>query len=245
MMTLYERFHGLRQWDTSMEEYTTEFLNLSIHVGLNETDEQLTARYVSGLKISIRDEMGIAHLSNLKDAYQLALMVEELVLRFVLRRPVSNRFNNTSNQRESAESSGVRTNNLNELRQPQKSKKLKIRSDTIFSALESIVEARCLVHFSMGADYKDEAWYNVLPIDACYILLVNLGYMTAICNLRRTWKKLVVFGKPISEATWISENELKRVDPGIYEHYAVVFSSGTEFSNLGKTDAGQRLLGNS
>ncbi|KAI5664903.1 hypothetical protein M9H77_24226 [Catharanthus roseus] len=56
------RFHGFRQRDMSAEEYTTEFYTLSIRVGLNGTDEQLIARYVYGVKISIRDEMGLCVL---------------------------------------------------------------------------------------------------------------------------------------------------------------------------------------
>ncbi|KAI5656682.1 hypothetical protein M9H77_25475 [Catharanthus roseus] len=59
--------------------------------------------------ISIRDEMGIVRLSNLEDAYQ----IEERALRFGPRRPVSNHFNDTSNQRGSPENCGVRTKNLN------------------------------------------------------------------------------------------------------------------------------------
>ncbi|GJS88715.1 RNA-directed DNA polymerase [Tanacetum coccineum] len=33
------------------------------------------------------------------------------------------------------------------------------------------VTHRCLVHFSIGNKYADELWYEVIPMDACYILL--------------------------------------------------------------------------
>lgn len=42
---------------------------------LAKTDE-LTTRYVYGSKITIRVKMGVVRLSNLKDVYQLTLMVE-------------------------------------------------------------------------------------------------------------------------------------------------------------------------
>lgn len=84
----------------SVEEYTTKFYNLSICMGLNEIDEQLITKYVSGLKISIQDEMRIVRLSNLDDAYQHALMAKQHVLRYGQRWLVSKCFNNTSNQQE-------------------------------------------------------------------------------------------------------------------------------------------------
>ncbi|KAF8413507.1 hypothetical protein HHK36_001497 [Tetracentron sinense] len=63
--------------EKSVYDYTAEFNNLSMRVGLNETNEQLTVRYISGLKIAICDEMGIIRVSNLEDAYQYALRAEE------------------------------------------------------------------------------------------------------------------------------------------------------------------------
>ena len=33
------------------------------------------------------------------------------------------------------------------------------------------VSKRCLVHFSIGKKYKDEVWCEVIPMDACHILL--------------------------------------------------------------------------
>ncbi|CAL9028321.1 unnamed protein product [Prunus brigantina] len=73
-MELYERFHNLKQRDMSVEEYTSEFNNLSIRVGLNEINEHMTSYYLSGLNQTIRDEMGVVCLFNLEDAQQYALM---------------------------------------------------------------------------------------------------------------------------------------------------------------------------
>ncbi|XP_021817152.1 uncharacterized protein LOC110759412 [Prunus avium] len=88
-MELYERFHNLKQQDMSVEEYTSEFNNLSIRVGLNETNEQMTSRYLSGLNQTIRDEMGVVRLFNLEDARQYALMAERRLSRRGGKRAVS------------------------------------------------------------------------------------------------------------------------------------------------------------
>ena len=36
---------------------------------------------------------------------------------------------------------------------------------------EVIVDKRCLVSFTIGKIYKDEIWCDVIPMDACHILL--------------------------------------------------------------------------
>ncbi|CAL2249473.1 unnamed protein product [Prunus armeniaca] len=88
-MELYEQFHNLKQRDMSVEEYTSEFNNLSIRVGLNETNEQMTSRYLSGLNQTIRDKMGVVRLFNLEDARQYALMAERRLSRRGGKRAVS------------------------------------------------------------------------------------------------------------------------------------------------------------
>jgi hypothetical protein len=56
-----------------VEAYSSEFNNLSIRVGLDETNEQLTVRYLLGLSSLVQDEIGVVRLTNLEDAGQLAL----------------------------------------------------------------------------------------------------------------------------------------------------------------------------
>lgn len=70
-MDLYEKFHNV-SWKS-----TSEFKNISLRVGLNESNEQMTSRYLAGLNQSIRDEMGLVHLFNQEDARQYALMTEK------------------------------------------------------------------------------------------------------------------------------------------------------------------------
>lgn len=76
-MEFYEKFHSLKQKGMAVEEYTSKFNNLSIWVGLNETNEQMTSQYLSGLNQNVRDEMGVVRLFNLEDARQYALMAEK------------------------------------------------------------------------------------------------------------------------------------------------------------------------
>ncbi|XP_020084894.1 uncharacterized protein LOC109707772 [Ananas comosus] len=90
-MELYEKFHSLKQRSMSVDEYTSEFNNLSIRVGLSESNEQLTSRYLSGLNQAIRDEIGVARLFSLEDARQYALMAEKRVLRYGGRKPMVGR----------------------------------------------------------------------------------------------------------------------------------------------------------
>ena len=54
-----------------------EINNLSIHVGLSKSNEQMAFRYLAGLNPSIRDEMGVVRLYNIEDARQYALSAEK------------------------------------------------------------------------------------------------------------------------------------------------------------------------
>ena len=79
-MELYEKFHSLKDRGMTVREYTSEFINFSIRVGLTESNEQLTSQYLSGLKQSIRDEVGVVRLCNWK--------VHILVLDFFFKVPI-------------------------------------------------------------------------------------------------------------------------------------------------------------
>ncbi|KAK2981968.1 hypothetical protein RJ640_019188 [Escallonia rubra] len=62
-MDLYEQFHGLRQWQSSVKDHTSELNNLSQIARLKETDEQVNVRYLSALRV-VPDEMRMHRLSN-------------------------------------------------------------------------------------------------------------------------------------------------------------------------------------
>ncbi|MBA0655913.1 hypothetical protein Goklo_008334 [Gossypium klotzschianum] len=99
----YMKFHpgGLYvvfqlQFDKSVDHYATEFSNLFISVGLNETTDQLRARYLVSLDLSIRDELGMVCVYNLEDARCYDLQAEKRVLLYVARRPLSSRVDGVS-----------------------------------------------------------------------------------------------------------------------------------------------------
>ncbi|KAL3510292.1 hypothetical protein ACH5RR_029693 [Cinchona calisaya] len=102
MMTVCEKFHGLKQWEMKVEEYTEEFFNFSLRVGLNETYEQLASRYLIGLNITVRHEMGINCPSNLDDAIQMESQAKDCVPHYGPRQPIISRANSVTNKRRAA-----------------------------------------------------------------------------------------------------------------------------------------------
>ncbi|MBA0743550.1 hypothetical protein Gogos_006216 [Gossypium gossypioides] len=84
------------QFDKSVDHYATEFSNLFIRVGLNETIDQRRARYLVSLDISIGDELGMVCVYNLGDARCYDLQAEKRVLLYGARRPLSSRVDGVS-----------------------------------------------------------------------------------------------------------------------------------------------------
>ncbi|KAL9678697.1 hypothetical protein QQ045_016546 [Rhodiola kirilowii] len=62
----------------SVIEYTTESLRLSKRNELKETENQKVARYISGLKVSIQEKMGLQTVWSVAAASSLALKVESM-----------------------------------------------------------------------------------------------------------------------------------------------------------------------
>jgi hypothetical protein len=65
IQSLYKSLHNLRQTG-SVEEYAEAFYQLIARVDLNESEEQLVAKFVSGLKTHIQDIMPSYMLDNLR-----------------------------------------------------------------------------------------------------------------------------------------------------------------------------------
>ena len=61
MQSLYKQLHNLRQHG-SVEEYTEAFYQLVARVDLNESEEQMVARFLSGLKPPIQDALSLHQL---------------------------------------------------------------------------------------------------------------------------------------------------------------------------------------
>ncbi|KAK0592440.1 hypothetical protein LWI29_019234 [Acer saccharum] len=67
--TSFSQFNNLRQESKSVQDYTEEFYKLMARNVTQEIEEQLVARYVGGLRISIRDELEVHQLWKVADAY--------------------------------------------------------------------------------------------------------------------------------------------------------------------------------
>ena len=81
---LYKDLHNLRQ-EGSVEKYMETFHQLVVRVDLNESGEQMVARYLSGLKPSIQDVLSLQSLWNVLEAYNRVLLVEKQQTRPALR----------------------------------------------------------------------------------------------------------------------------------------------------------------
>jgi hypothetical protein len=65
----------------TMKEYTKEFYRLDIRTGKREKDDENVSRYINGLRYEIQDEINMVTVRTMKDAYQIALKVEEKLAR--------------------------------------------------------------------------------------------------------------------------------------------------------------------
>ncbi|GLT54896.1 hypothetical protein SLA2020_280550 [Shorea laevis] len=74
---LFQRLHTLRQGVRSIDDYTEEFYQLVARNDLSETEEQLVARYLGGLRQSLQDVLSLHSLWTVSEAYQRALTVEK------------------------------------------------------------------------------------------------------------------------------------------------------------------------
>ena len=80
-LNLFRQLQNLRQKGVSVKEYIEEFYKLSIRAGHVEENVEKIARYINGLRYDIQDEINLLSLKTIEDAYQVALKVEEKMLR--------------------------------------------------------------------------------------------------------------------------------------------------------------------
>lgn len=70
--TLYQQLQGLIQGTRSIDEYTLEFYRLVARNQLRETEEQLVARYLHGLRPQIQDALHVHTIQNVAEAQSKA-----------------------------------------------------------------------------------------------------------------------------------------------------------------------------
>jgi hypothetical protein len=80
-ISLFRRMLYLRQKLMTVKEYTEEFYKLNIRAGDCESNDEKVARYLNGLRYEIQDELNLATIRTVEDAYQLALKDEEKLSR--------------------------------------------------------------------------------------------------------------------------------------------------------------------
>ncbi|PKI78185.1 hypothetical protein CRG98_001420 [Punica granatum] len=73
---LFMKYQRCVQGSRSVHDYTAEFLRLAECNALNESKSQQVARYMEGLKPTIRDKIGVQMVAMVDDARSLALKAE-------------------------------------------------------------------------------------------------------------------------------------------------------------------------
>jgi hypothetical protein len=74
---MFRRMQNLIQKGMTVKEYIEDFYRLNIRDGQRERDEEKVSRYINGLRYNIQDEINMATVKTIEDAYQIALKVEE------------------------------------------------------------------------------------------------------------------------------------------------------------------------
>ncbi|XP_050238038.1 uncharacterized protein LOC126687520 [Mercurialis annua] len=74
---MYQKLQNLRQGSKSMDDYTTKFFQLVAQNEIQETEDQLVARYIGGLRVSIQDTINLFDPVSLSAAHQKALQIEK------------------------------------------------------------------------------------------------------------------------------------------------------------------------
>lgn len=75
--SLFEELLSHRQGNTTVDDYTHRFHELSIRSQVSETERQTIVRFKTGLRDDIKRELLTMRLVSLDEAYQLALRVEQ------------------------------------------------------------------------------------------------------------------------------------------------------------------------
>ena len=76
-LDLFRKMQGLKQVGKSVQDYTEEFYRFNIRAGRAEANREKVARYLSGLRPSIQEELSLVRMTSIEEAYQFSLRVKE------------------------------------------------------------------------------------------------------------------------------------------------------------------------
>ncbi|GKB65751.1 reverse transcriptase domain-containing protein, partial [Tanacetum coccineum] len=203
-------YHNFSQGTFTVEELINEFDRLRMRCDANEEEEQVVARFLGVLRPKIADVcQGLGYYSREYPNQKTVSFVEE-----------------ESEVIYDTDGNDVDESPEFKLLHPDQGDSLVIRCENVVStymveklALKTVdhpepyqltwlkkgntmkVSKRCLVHFSIGKKYSDEVWCEVVPMDACHILL------------GRQWQ----FDRKIKHGLSIPNKPAYRMNPKEYE----------------------------
>ena len=78
---MHQKLQSVRQKDLHVGAYTKEFHKLTLRAQVLENEKQKLARYLNGLKYSIKDEVVLFNPKSVHQCYQMTLKIEEKIKR--------------------------------------------------------------------------------------------------------------------------------------------------------------------
>ena len=73
---MYQKLQNLKQGSKTVDDYTTKFYQLVARNEIQETEEQLVACYIGGLRLQLQDTVNLFDPINVSATHQKALIVE-------------------------------------------------------------------------------------------------------------------------------------------------------------------------
>ena len=80
-LVLFKKIKNLKQKSMTIREFTEEFYKVNIRSGHIEDTPKGVSRYLNNLRFDIHDELSLFSLRCVEEAYQVALKVEEKLMR--------------------------------------------------------------------------------------------------------------------------------------------------------------------
>ncbi|XP_043700306.1 uncharacterized protein LOC122651028 [Telopea speciosissima] len=76
---LHDQLNTIRQGTLTVEEYIDKFNDLLSRTGVDENDDQLISRFKLGLRVDIKDKIGVVEIYNLNHCFEKAMDAEDLI----------------------------------------------------------------------------------------------------------------------------------------------------------------------